>query len=500
MATASITYQPIELQPVGNEIICVLDSNFKTRPNFNFITDVSVGGNNVAQIKSPIGISGETIIDLSSKIKPELSRDFNPDLVTFSQAVNSYSTYSISVDIEFRDEWRFDDNFFNSGFVGFRGATESYFSPGDEITIEQDAGFTNPEYQGRATVTSAGYSASLAGGSYFIITDKSFQSSTPAEPGTASLANFGLTRLASTASFTGDKIAFNGCLVQDDWVDYDFNDYRILTSTSSLLTELPQTGYKVGLNSGMWLNFYQNSEIGGTAAAEWLIFRTDGGLYRIQNTAFTSPSTTITDRLLQIACGPDTLSSSGYTPFSTSRPTAFESTTTWYEFYLAYYVGPDPNKSYIASSKTYRVDIDTSCSRYETFELLFQDRFGSIIPVIFKRASRVTQSQLRQFYDKTWGTWTGTEWQKDLQQHAKSQSSNRLTKRYTCYTDWLTQTQSDFISELISSSPRVWWRDESGTVRAIFITTSDIEFKKIDNDGIININVEFEISMQNRTL
>ncbi len=73
-------------------------------------------------------------------------------------------------------QWRFDDNAFISGNLGFTSAQEHCFEVGDTITISQDVGATHPSYDGDATILSIP-------DQFTIVTDKTFIGATPPEPG-----------------------------------------------------------------------------------------------------------------------------------------------------------------------------------------------------------------------------------------------------------------------------------------------------------------------------
>jgi hypothetical protein len=81
--------------------------------------------------------------------------------------------------------WRFTDNFFSGGFVGFISNEPHCLNVGDVITVSQNKGFTNSSYEGECVVTTVV-------DEYTIITDKSFGTATGAEPGTISVPASGI--------------------------------------------------------------------------------------------------------------------------------------------------------------------------------------------------------------------------------------------------------------------------------------------------------------------
>lgn len=58
-----------------------------------------------------------------------------------------------TVNVKMTKVWRFSDNYFSEGKLGFTGTTKPPFKKGQRVTIEQDAGAKFEEYNGTTTVT-----------------------------------------------------------------------------------------------------------------------------------------------------------------------------------------------------------------------------------------------------------------------------------------------------------------------------------------------------------
>ena len=74
--------------------------------------------------------------------------------------------------------WQFDNNVFQGGNLGLVGSVEHCFQIGDVINIAQATGFTHSSYEGEATIISIP-------DNFNIVTNKTFISATPTEPGIA---------------------------------------------------------------------------------------------------------------------------------------------------------------------------------------------------------------------------------------------------------------------------------------------------------------------------
>lgn len=480
----TIISEPSQLQPSSNEIMVVLDSTLKTKDNFLFIVDIKVNGADNSRLRVPVNPDGYGIVDLHKHIQENLSSPFSPTASGFNLTLSSFATYSITLQEEFRDYWRFDDNFYNSGYVGFRSSTQSYFEIGDQVYIQQDEPFTNNSYQGISEVTSSGYSASLAGGSWFIITDKSFGSSTSAEPGTASLANFELTQVTSTASFTGRKTAFNGVI---DWIEFPNwgTDYIVGNSSRQMMTNIPDN-YKLRLDSRMNLKAYTPIDNGIGS----LYFETSNGTYEIIN-SFTQSATNDNHLILEIGAGPYNILNSTYSVLSGSAP-ALDTTTSTMSMYLK-------NTSGTQVTKTYNFIIDHSCTRYEVFQLVFLDRLGSYVPFNFIRSNQHKYDISRATYKKNYGNYDGSSWTYNTSSRGKSVIHSNVTEKYSCNSDWVDDSTAEYLRELFTS-PEVYWISESGVVTPIIITNTKYEMKQTIRDQIINYQIEFELAYKNNSI
>lgn len=101
--------------------------------------------------------------------------------------------------------WRFTDNFFSGGNVGFISDQEHNLNVGDVINVAQDKGFTNASYEGEATVLTVI-------DDFTIVTDIPFVTATGPEPGEISIPASGVFlngdayyRLRNMPTSTGSK-------------------------------------------------------------------------------------------------------------------------------------------------------------------------------------------------------------------------------------------------------------------------------------------------------
>jgi len=488
----SILVQPQALQSVFNEMITVLDSDNKTEPNFQFIVELYVNGEYNSRLKIPVNPQGYGIVDLHRHIEESINQtyDFNPTDTGFIKVPNFNATYSVVLKEEFRFNWRFEDNFILDGGVAFYNQTEeNYFNVGDEIFISQDSGYINDSYQGIATVTEVGYTASGLFGTagYYVGTNKGFGASTPLNPGTMSLSNFDLTTVSTTASFTGTKWGFGGVLDWEDVPNWDYTDYTMDGATQGLfLTNVPRENYTISTQSRMWSTFYQDEN----NECYYLYVETDQGTFRIRN-FFETPATDESERILRVGTGPWNITNSTVSVASGSLP-VFGTNTTEYSVYL---VAADAST---VTSETLTFKLSDFCSKYEKIQLVFRDRLGSMIPYIFNMVSKKNISLDKKTYRKNYGDFNSSNntWGYNSYDRGSKTLSMSGNESYTINSDWVTEEVSIFFRELISS-PEVYWIKEDGTCLAINITTNTYEEKKRVNQQIFNYTLNFELANKN---
>lgn len=78
-----------------------------------------------------------------------------------------------------KKEWRFKDNYFSDGNLGFVGNEQPPFRKGDVINVTQDAGAKFPAYDGPTKVTRV-YKKD---GKFIVEVEKRREGNTPANPG-----------------------------------------------------------------------------------------------------------------------------------------------------------------------------------------------------------------------------------------------------------------------------------------------------------------------------
>jgi len=501
----TIGLQPQLLEPTYNPIIVVATSSNQNLDGFLMVGDLFVNGVNVTRLRVAADPSGYFLFDLHKHIENRTGYDFHPLLPEVNPATYSQATYSLRLGEEWRPSWSFVDNIFlPGGFVGFIGAAgdnpQPQFSSGATIVVNQIAPFTFSQYNGATTITTIIASSSVPGypGNRWIIQiPKGYLGSTPANGGTISLAgyqtfvNVNVANIGETSSLSGQKWAMNGVRTFLEDISWDFQQYRAGTysgGTASWLTNVPEN-YGLGTASRMWLHAFAT----GTNDIKRVYIQSDQGIFYYTNT-FASPTYYNKQPLIQAAVGPNQLLTytSGLTVVSGALP-VIASTTKSYKVWCQ-------NASGVITIQPKTFSIKPLCSRYEKIQLLFVDKLGSIIPFIFNMVNRETRNINRTAYAQHYGQYapSSQSWQYNTWDRGKKTLDTQITQNWTINSDWVSQSESDFLMTLFES-PDVWWLQPDGTALAISITSQSVERKQTINDLVINYVLTFELSQKNNS-
>jgi competence CoiA-like predicted nuclease len=127
---------------------------------------------------------------------------------------------------------------------------------------------------------------------------------------------------------------------------------------------------------------------------------------------------------------------------------------------------------------------------------LFEDKKGSLIPFTFTLSNKEFLNVEKQFYTKSIGeydsatrsvTYNSTD-------RAKVNFYSDESRRYTATSNWISETNCDFLEEMISSKNVYWYKDLT-TYIPINIITNSYPKKKRTDATLINITIEFETAV-----
>lgn len=484
----TINKQPQDLMPVYNQMIIAMTGSYQTFSSHQFTAAITCNNQFVTNLKVPANPDGYGVFDIHKHIENKISYDFNPNQLGIYVATQSFATYSIAFGEQFRFEWRFVDNYYfagSLGFIGPAGGSRPLFSTGSLITVAQITPFSFSQYEGEATITNIQFITSS--NAWAVAVNKGFQGNTPAQGGTMALANYGITSVSSTYSIS-EKYAFNGVFNYLDFITYNQNNYIPQTATPSMwLTNIPND-YILATSSKLWLNTYKTTN----NQQRVLVVQSNQGTFTYSNPYSANVSTNDRFRLTGVAIGPNQLITSTAGWSGGTFPIINAQTTTYSVFYQ--------NSSGVQDTKTLQFKIDDYCSKYEKIQLVFMDKLGSFASFIFNLVSRNTKNITRVDYGEIYGNYAPASqaWNYNTWDRGKKNLDTVITEEFKITSDWINQTQSDYLMELFES-PEVYWINEDGVCVAINITSSGVEKKKVINDQLINYDLTFQLSNKNNS-
>lgn len=494
--TTEIKVQPSGLTPTYNETIIVLESPNIQSDNFKWLVDIwidglpnAVGSTKISSLTILPNPDGFGVIDVHRHIENHITSTFNlGDKDTLNLAQESYRYWSIDVTEIFENPvWRFDDNNFYAGKVGFttdQTISSSYsndkhpFITGDEVVIQQDPGFTHSSYNTGTTLTYED--------EYSVSTTIPWAGSTPVEGGIMTLVSGGTRTIYQEDIATNLYRSFNGVIDYVDFPSWSSDPYDINATayTGNFLTNIT-TGVTLDIDSRMWLNGWSDSGLYNN-----IVVNSNNGQYQILTT-FTG-ETTENKQIVQAKLGPKDLleTTSNINVLAGTLPIIDDNTT---------YISFVATNNFFPVSVGMEFQVIDKCSKYEKVQFLFLDRLGSFIPLTFNMVSKTNVDNKRSNYYQNYGTYDSisNSWGYTSYDRGTTTYDIVSTKRFTATSDWLSEEEANLV-HIMLRSPEVYYTDETGTMRAITITTNTYEEKKRENDKLINYTVSFELSQKDR--
>lgn len=149
-------------------------------------------------------------------------------------------------------------------------------------------------------------------------------------------------------------------------------------------------------------------------------------------------------------------------------------------------------------SGTYLFEIDwTPCSKFETFEIHWLNRYGGWDSWVFNKRSRHTTEIERQSYNPTFLPISGSTIVRNSYDITGKNFIVSTKESYTLNSDILKQWELDGLEDLITS-PMVYWNSANGFVNISIKDPNVFEHKTNTVDKLFNLSFSFEIDNQDR--
>jgi len=428
-------------------------------------------------------------------------------------------SYTVTFAEEFRPEWSFSDNLASGNNITFLSDINpnTFFNVGDVITITQNAGYTNPSYNGNAIITAIVFNGQL--GDWQLVINKAKAVPTAgSEGGVMNLSNY--RNQSFDIEIVSDfKIAFNGVNDFVDNLSWDSDIYydKDLEPPSPLkfLTTLPvKSGlgtvaspylleYNLRRNSYLQLNA-QNLMMGVTSVygKSWISLKVEGdnANYFLRQVTGSVSSADI----FSFGLGVEQINKTNdiYVVDITTNPPSYKlavqpiisSTAKSYTVF-----GKVEPATGGIDIKGYKIVLEDKCSKYEDIQLVFMDKFGSFVPYHFDMINKQNKTVSKTNYQTDYERYASStnDWTHKSYDRGVSNLDTVVTDVFTINSNWVSQAVSNFLMELVSS-PQVFWKKENGVLVAVNLTVGSVERKQVINDQLVNYTFTFELSTKNK--
>ena len=302
---------------------------------------------------------------------------------------------------------------------------------------------------------------------------------------------YGSTLTYYAGSTSPNVYCWTASLDQPEWVDYTFvSKYRIMGSEigiSQLLTNNLAQKIKITEKASVGALV---GEIGAVTNITVLAYNAAGTL--IQTTYIKNPNDALLPsstaaRFINIPAGASNLNSilnANLESITQNQGNIIPSTTAYY-IIKTFGTGS-------AESIPVRFNIDTSCSKYESKRIYFLNKLGAYDAFTFDLLSRENNSIERKKYRRNVGGFSGSSYVYTDLQRANIIYDTQVSETMILNSNWLTEAESAWLEELISS-PITYMETASG-IEVVNIVDTAYEVKKTVNDKLFNLQITIEKS------
>jgi hypothetical protein len=149
-----------------------------------------------------------------------------------------------------------------------------------------------------------------------------------------------------------------------------------------------------------------------------------------------------------------------------------------------------------STTETFTIYIKDECSKYDTNDIYFLNRYGAVESFRFDRVRRDKFNVARKQYKSTPYTLSGSSYTYGSDAKSKSNYDTEANQIITLNSNWITEEESTWLKELVMS-PYVWLLD-GGVLKSVNVLNSDYESKKTINDKVFNLTIDVELSFTDK--
>ena len=482
----TVLQQPQLYQPVYNQIMLVAESDKTAETRFSYVVYVTPNGGTVSRLVVAPDPDGRLIIDIHKHLEAIVSYDLPIGSTTVGIVPsNIYGSYTFDIDEQYEVASVLTE------FAGYSASSKGVWNGAIGWVEQQDYKWSDYSTDSDGTMQlltslpSTGFNIDLATRMYLTL---------PA-----------VTELFTTLDARIEIRAYDSAGL--DWSE-DLDN-----------TEMSQSELQLGLGPE---NINTATDLSGNQIDADTTYYTvqvvvdagtdparDGLFYNVLRTSATTASFTINDTsTLKVG---DVVTLTGYTPADWNASynitdVSYYPQTGGYICSMEKIAGTltsDPTvtgdlaSAYAGiTSPLYRFDVNTNCSKYQKYNLIFLDRLGSFIPVSFDLVSTKSVRVKKTSFRQNVGSFQGDRFSYATSDRGQTRLNTDVDEIISLNSNWLNEEMSALIDEMIAS-PEVYHYDGDGNLFAINITTNSYQVYNKTNEKLYNHKIDFTYSFKN---
>ena len=296
--------------------------------------------------------------------------------------------------------------------------------------------------------------------------------------------------------FTKLKSVWNGVRNEIEWLDFDYTNYIINTTstTKKFLTDSPRT---IRIDSGQshQLSFIVNEKYGANkyVVKAYSGYNATGSLLANGVVANTTPSTDWASRYFRIPVGTYDIGNIDPTLYTDSLLGTTPSTALTGA--ASYTIHLEDNTNAQTSEKV-TFNINETCTKYNEVRVHFLNRLGGYDAFNFYLKSIHQTDIKKDKYDQQHHDWNGSSYTYTKKNRGTTDYNVSLKKKLTVNTDYLTEEESVWMEDLITSPSA--YIEENNELIAVNLDARRIQRKTSLNDKLMQYTFELSYSIKNR--
>lgn len=289
---------------------------------------------------------------------------------------------------------------------------------------------------------------------------------------------YGTPPTAQGTELTQSNFVFNGSLERREYTRYDENDYVAnVTALARFLTPVDEVWMR---DTDTYLLTIMSKTTGGIAIYTKLRveqFDMAGASLGITDVSMLSPEAEIRNRFQSVRIGPAQI--------------GVASNVDYYDVWAA-------SASNVQRTEKFRIHIDRDCTKYMDQKIYWLNRLGGIDGINFPLVSRSIVETTRKTYNRPVGeAVSASNWALNSYDSERTAYSIKTRNKITLNTDFLNDTQSIMLKDLMTSGVIMWYDTEFSEWVSMQIERNEYETRKQINDGITSEELTLWESLEN---